>query len=426
MSRPVRASRQRSAASFVPTNRRWPRIDDAAIDDVGFARVDHLLRTCEPPDLTSRARVDRRHGAGIAAAGAVHHPVHDERGALADVGSRHRCRPRRAEPGHVARVDLLQRGIVRALIVSPVHQPVVRFGSRIAQALVGHPSRQRRRGGGLVRIAPLQRAEVRDQVRDLGRGQSGGVVGRVQRGRLDGDRRQLQLVEQVQLSGRVHHLQGKRVFIAPDAANLPPVLRPRDHRRRRGGPAPAAAAPTTCRRHRAVRVDDLLAQLRGREPAGIRQVGADDPAAPVDVVAGRAARLTEEQRFAGGGVAARRSHGAGGLWCCLQAAHVAHELPDLGVGQCGSGRHLRAGHAGANRAEEIGVRVAVHQRGLRQRRTAIAALAARPVARLTGLVEQPRSLSHGRGVQWKRVRRARRGLLSREHHGATRQPAQTA
>ena len=153
--RPVRASRQMSAASFVPTNNRWPRIARPAVDHVRFARVADLLRTGEPPDLTSGTRVHRGHRARTAAARAVHDAVNDERRALAHRVAWNRRRPRGAKPRHVRRIDALERGIVRALVVAPgtsasCEAPL----SALQEPLVRDAPRDRRRGGSLVRSRP--------------------------------------------------------------------------------------------------------------------------------------------------------------------------------------------------------------------------------------------------------------------------------
>ena len=101
---------------------------DAAVDHVGLAGIADFLLTGVPPDLPPGARVHRGHRAGVAAARRIHHAVDDQRRALAGAVARHRRRPRGAQPGHVGRIDLLQRGVVRALVIAPVHQPVVRLG----------------------------------------------------------------------------------------------------------------------------------------------------------------------------------------------------------------------------------------------------------------------------------------------------------
>ena len=190
----------------------------------------------------------------------------------------------------------------------------------------------------------------------------------------------------MQLAGGVDHLQREGVFVAPYAADLLAVAGLRHDRH---GSA-AAFAPAAARDGRA-RSGDLLADRRRVEPAGVRQVGSDDPAPPVDLVAGGAVRgAAEEHRFSGGRSAgcrrrsARRGTGCRGRF--LQAADVGHQLPRLLIAQRRVGRHLRAGDAGPDRAEEVGVAVAVLEAARRQRRGAALAvpLRADAVARLAG------------------------------------------
>jgi hypothetical protein len=92
---------------------------------------------------------------------------------------------------------------------------------------------------------------------------------------------EFRLVQQMQLSGGIHELKGKRVFVAADALNLASVRRPCDDDSS----------------YRTAWVQDLRAQpLRGC-PAGGRKVGACGSAAAVDFVTAGAARFPEEDRF---------------------------------------------------------------------------------------------------------------------------------
>ena len=84
-----------------------------------------------------------------------------------------------------------------------------------------------------------------------------------------------------------------------------------------------------------------------------------------------------------------------------ETSDVGNKLPHLFVGQPRKRRHLRTGHAGANRMKEIAVLVAVDESWSVQGWTAIA-LPRRAVARLTGLVVQRETCRHRGGTvrQW--------------------------
>ena len=108
----------------------------------------------------------------------------------------------------------------------------------------------------------------------------------------------------------------------------------------------------------------------------------------------------EEQRFAGGRVAddrhhsrrrARRRHHA------LQTVNVADELPHLFIAQAGERRHLRAGHARANRVKNIGVFGAVREGRCIQRRTAVA-LSGGTMTRLARLVVDALAVGNRRRI----------------------------
>ena len=292
-----------------------------------------------------------------------------------------------------------ERGVVRALIVSPIHQPVVRFGFRVEQALVGDPAGQRRRRGGLARIAPLQRAKVRDEVRDLGRrrieprSRSGAA-----RSFSTATEASVSLVEQVQLSGRVDHLQRKRVFVAADAANLPSVPRlrrarlpaPRRDRARRGRRlrtpmgcsdrrSSAAAARAGAGRH-----STGLGRRSPPRPLTSWQVA--HPARPKNSVSPAAASPPS-----GAGAPAAGSSLAG-CGCRRRAARF----------RCRSTRRTAASACRARRLRIARERsasvlpctnVAVASDGPRS-----LPWPAGPVARLAGLAEQPLALSHRGGA----------------------------
>ena len=63
---------------------------------------------------------------------------------------------------------------MRAVIIAPVHEPVLRFGLRITQPLVGHAAGDRLRDR-LAEVALALRLEIADEIGDVGwrQGKSG-------------------------------------------------------------------------------------------------------------------------------------------------------------------------------------------------------------------------------------------------------------
>ena len=139
----------------------------------------------------------------------------------------------------------------------------------------------------------------------------------------------------------------------------------------------------------------------------------------------RAGGLSIEQRFA-------RRHIALGYHCAarrlrrgasiLERADVADELPHLLVAKPFVRRHLRARHALAYRAEEVGVAIAVLQSSCVQRGAAAAGIAdARgAVARLARSVENTLSVDRRRRVVRERIHDGirHRRLLCEKHTGS--------
>ena len=124
---------------------------DAAVERIDLVRVADLLRPLIAPDLPAGGGVERDDRPRPAAG--VHDAVDDERHRLEHRTARQLTRPRRLQPAGIVRGDLLQAGIVRALVIAPVGQPVVRLAGGVPEAL----ERQRRR---------------RDRCRDPGSGYS--------------------------------------------------------------------------------------------------------------------------------------------------------------------------------------------------------------------------------------------------------------
>ena len=303
---------------------------DAAVDAVRLVRVADLLLPRPSPDLTAAARIDGRDRAGIAPSGRIHHAVHDERRALEDRVPGDWHRPFGSQPAHIRRVDRVEGGVMGPLIISPVHQPVVGLGLRVAEAFVRDAPGDGRRHGGLARIAPLPGPQVGNNAGDVGRRKACGVVGRVQRRVLRHDRGQRQLVEQMQLSGSVHHLQRERILVAANAANLAAVPRRCHDGCERCADAAAACGRATLGGRRTVRIGDLLPKRRDGETAGGRQVRADNPAAPVYFVAGRARRPSEEQRLASRRILLHGHRGPG----LLRSGHTLTGKHETGAQHC--------------------------------------------------------------------------------------------
>ena len=145
-----------------------------------------------------------------------------------------------------------------AVIVAPIHEPVVRLRLRLQEPLVWHAAGDRL-SDRLAEVAPLLHSQIRDDVGDFRRRQSRRIVVRHQRAVLDRDRCGLQLVDQMQLAVRVDHLNRKLIFIAANTTNLASVLRAGDDRDRwPGATSTAASASAGGRRQRLVRRHNFL------------------------------------------------------------------------------------------------------------------------------------------------------------------------
>ena len=98
--------------------------------------------------------------------------------------------------------------------------------------------------------------------------------------------------------------------------------------------------------------------------------------------------------------------------------NVADELPHLFIGQAGERRHLRAGHARANRVKNIGVFAAVRECRCIECRAAVA-LTGRTVTRLARLVVHALAVGNRRRIRRERISDGvRLVLLCEEHAGA--------
>ena len=95
--------------------------------------------------------------------------------------------PRGPEPPDVLRVDLIEAGVVRRLIVAPVHQPVVRLGVRLHEPRMVERRRDVEAPASTLRSRRVPRyASTSVSSR---RGQAGRVVARHDRRVLDAIRR---------------------------------------------------------------------------------------------------------------------------------------------------------------------------------------------------------------------------------------------
>ena len=116
---------------------------DAAGKRIDFVRVDDLLLPRPPPDLPARSRVNRGDGRRVAAAGRVHHAVDDERRRFEHgVAAEDRKAPCGLQLTRVVRRDLRERRVMLPGVIAPVHQPVVRLGSRVEEPLIGDAAAQ--------------------------------------------------------------------------------------------------------------------------------------------------------------------------------------------------------------------------------------------------------------------------------------------
>ncbi len=365
-----------------------------------------------------------RHGGRTAAAGRIHDAVDDNRRAFEHgIPAEHREAPGRLQLTCVRRGDLRQRGIVRALVVAPVHRPVVRLCARIDQTLIRNAAGDLLRDR-LAQVARLLHPEEAHEVGDVVGRQPLRVIVRHQRLILDGDRR-LVLVDQMETARGVDDLSGERVFVSSHAANVTSVgaLEDEGHRRRTTA-SPATAARARHGRQRLVRRHDFLTDCHRGQAAGVGQIGTGHTAARVNLVTAGTSGAAEEQRFARRDVsfrhngAARRSGRRRGA---LKASNVADELPHLLVAKALVGRHLRALDALADRAEEVGVAVAVLQSRGVQRGTAAPGIAhtGGAVAGLAGAVKRPLALRGGGQAGRQRIGHGicRRRLLREKRTG---------
>jgi hypothetical protein len=173
----------------------------------------------------------------------------------------------------------------------------------VKQTLVGDTSGNDRGGRRPGDVAAALRFQIRDDVIDFLTRQTRRVVRWMKRRVLDHEGGERLLVEQVQAARYIGHLQRERVLVPPHASDLAAVLRLHNDRQRRGVTSSAAAA--ACRRHRTVRLQQLLPQRRHRKSSRARQIGPDDAAACVHLVAVGAGGLTEEEHFTVRGIATR-------------------------------------------------------------------------------------------------------------------------
>ena len=132
----------------------------------------------------------------------------------------------------------------------------------------------------------------------------------------------------------------------------------------------------------------------------------------------RARGAAGEQRFSSGGIPGDGARGTPASRSGLKTADIGDELPDLRIAQIGKRRHLGPAHPGPDRSKQIRVAAAVRERAGGQRRSAVAALGARTMARLTELAVEGLSRGHcsraggqGVGAAW------RRGLLATRRGG---------
>ena len=186
--------------------------------------------TLVPPELQARLGVEREHLSG--SAGCVHDAVdHDRRGFEQRV-VRQLHGPAGLKLADVGRVDLLQRRVVPPLIIAPIGEPILRLGGGVAKAIVGDTA-----GNVGTEIANGLRSEIRHQALDFRLGESLCEIGGHERFLLDGRARKVPLIESQQFAAGVGEEQRKRIFRAPDSADLLTILGSRDH-----GARPTAAA----------------------------------------------------------------------------------------------------------------------------------------------------------------------------------------
>jgi hypothetical protein len=198
---------------------------DTAVERVDLVGTANLLLSRISPDLTPGSSIEGSNRAGLRG---VHDAVDNQRRGFQDRFAGHRKRPCGLQLANVGRADLRQRGIVCALEVAPVHQPVVRFSAGIHEPIECDTAARQRGGARFRQVAVLQSTEICEQIVELAARELRRIVGRHERSVFDAQIRELQLVEQVKLSGRVHHLYRKRVFVAADAANFAAIAGGRD------------------------------------------------------------------------------------------------------------------------------------------------------------------------------------------------------
>ena len=211
----------------------------------------------------------------------------------------------------------------------------------------------------------------------------------------------------MQLPGHVHQVQRERVLTAANAAKRTAVARPRRHDLQASRSSPASAG------QRRSRVQDHVTQHIWRSGSSRREVGADQPAARVDLMAGRTAPFAGENGFTRCGVA----RGAGGRHRgpVRHALDVGDQLPDFVGRQRRKRRHLRAGDAGTNGARNLIVVAASREdAGRERRRTVVDAVTRLATARVAFGAGGDR-----RGVARERIPLARPRLLTGQHKDRT-------
>src|SRR5205809_7323527 len=119
---------------------------------------------------------------------------------------------------------------MRAQIIAPVGEPILRLGFGIADPLESQPTGDRSHGG-LAQVARVQSLQVRYKVLNLGGGKQFGRVNGHERLFLLANLSESLLVERVKLTGDVHDLERVSVLVAGQASDFATVPSPGNHGR---------------------------------------------------------------------------------------------------------------------------------------------------------------------------------------------------
>ena len=283
------------------------------------------------PDLPARARVDGPRV--VVEAGDVEHAVDHDRRRLEAAERARLKRPLRGELMHVVGRDLRERTVALAVVVAGIREPPRGILQPVEQVLRRNGRRRRRGIAHRRQIGAAQRAEVSDEIGEVGVVQPAGGERRHQRLFLVDDLLQIRFQKALDALARVHHLNRKHIFVLLGAPDSLSVFGHQGHGFER-------------RRDPFRRCPDFTYERRpGSRRADPRQLGPEPSAAAGDAMTARALRCEEARTVVDVADRALRRR---------RAAHLAEIRDDhqkLVVGVLAGG-HLGPGDAVPDRLED--------------------------------------------------------------------------